>query len=361
LEAVRGATSNDVARLAGVSQATVSLVFAGASGRTRVSSATRERVHAAAESLGYSPHPLAQALRRRRSGILALVPRFHRTAPAGQPVPFQFSLHLTRAALRHGFHVIEVGAEGDPVAAEGGLVPFLRSRRVDGVIFDGPDNPQDVERVVAAGLPVVQAIRPQFAVETATVMVDPAPGIGAAIDHLVALGHRRIAFVGRGGPYPTDRTRLDAFQAALARHAMEAAATDLVFVADYSVDQADDAVRPLLTPATRPTAVFAAGDNLALGVLRALYEFRIRVPDEMSLISYDDIFAADLYPPLASVAQPLADVGEQVMTLITALLDPARTKDQPETHLLAPTHFVIRRSTCPPRVLIGNYQAGSAG
>lgn len=355
---MRGATSVDVARRAGVSQATVSLVFTGTSGRTRVSAATRERVLAAATSLGYSPHPLARALRQRRSGILALVPRVHRTTPAVAPVPFQFSLYLTRAALHHGFHVIEVGAAGDPVVTEGGLVPFLRRRRVDGVIFDGPDNARDVERVVAAGLPVVQAIRPQFAVETATIMVDPAPGIGAAIDHLVALGHRRIAFVGRGGPYPTDRTRLDAFQAALARHALVAATADPVLVADYSVDQAYAAVRPLLAQETRPTAIFAAGDNLALGVLRALYEARIRVPDEMSLVSYDDIFAADLYPPLASVAQPLADVGEQAITLITALLDPARPKDQPAAHLLAATHFVVRRSTCPPpRPSAGNQTA----
>ncbi len=140
MDKVRSATSIDVARLAGVSQATVSMVFNGRPGRTRVSDATRQRVVHAAESLGYSPHPLAQALRNGRSGIIALVPRVHRTTPTEFPVPFQFSLHLARAALHHGFHVIEVGAEDDPVLAESALVPFLRSRRVDGVIFDGPEN-----------------------------------------------------------------------------------------------------------------------------------------------------------------------------------------------------------------------------
>lgn len=353
MEETRGATSIDVARLAGVSQATVSIVFNARPGRSRVSAATRERVVRAAEKLGYSPHPLAQALRNGRSGIVALVPRFHRTTPTEFPVPFQFSLHLSRATLHSGFHVIEVGAEGDPVVATGGLVHFLRTRRVDGVIFDGPDSVQAVTQVVACGLPVVQVIRPQLAVDTATITVDPAPGITAAIDHLVALGHRSIAFVGRGGPYPIDRARLDSFVAALSRHAITPHDQHLLLVPNYAVEPAYSATVVLLQHATQPSAIFAAGDNLVLGVLRALHEARLRVPDDMSVVSYDDVFAADLYPPLASVVQPLAEVGERAISMLAELLNPATPASAEAARVVLPTTFVARASTCAPRATAG--------
>lgn len=349
MEDVRGATSVDVARLARVSQATVSMVFNGRAGRSRVSGATRERVLQAAATLGYSPHPLAQALRKGRSDIIAFVPRVHRTRPTEFPVPFQLSLHLARAALHHGYHVIEVGAEDDSVLADRALAPFLRSRRVDGVIFDGPDNAQAVEDVVACGLPVVQVIRPQLAVATAMITVDPVPGITAAIDHLVALGHRRIAFLGRGGPYPIDRARLEGFRAALAQHGITPAPPDVLLIANYAVEPAYREMRDLLARPPHPTAVFAAGDNMALGVLRALYDARLRVPDDVSLVSYDDVFAGDLYPPLASVVQPLTEVGERAIVLLTELLDTATRPAPQPSSLMLPTSFIARLSTGPPR------------
>ncbi len=341
-------TSVDVAKSAGVSQATVSMVFNGRQGRIRVSDATRERVLAVAAELGYSPHPLAQALRRRRSGTIGFIPRYHRTTPTAHPVPFLLSVHLARAAMHRGYHIVEVGAEDDPVVSDGELVPFLQSRRVDGVIFDGPETVHDVEHVLASGLPVVQVIRPQFTVPTATITVDPAPGINAAIDHLVALGHRAIAFVGRGGPYPVDKMRLDSFVSALTRHALSPAQDALHLISSYTLDEAYTATHSLLAQRERPTAVFAAGDNLALGVLRALHEAQVHVPDRMSVVSYDDVFASDLYPPLSSVVQPLADVGEGAIALISELLDPPSSAEEGERHLVLATHFIARASTRPP-------------
>jgi len=340
-------TSVDVARRAGVSQATVSLVFTGAQGRIRISDDTRERVMVAAAELGYSPHPLARALRQQRSGIIGFVPRFHHMSPTTHPVPFLLGSYLARAAQNHGRHVIEVGTEGDPVLTSGGLIPFLRSRRVDGVIFDGPENPRDIEGVCMAGLPVVQIIRPLHGVETATITVDPAPGITAAVDHLVALGHHAIGFLGRGGPYPVDQMRLDSFTAALARHGL-APPENASLLTDYSIEESYAATRAILAGCARPTALFVAGDNLALGALRALHEAHVRVPDAMSVVTYDDILAADLYPPLSSVVQPLAEVSERAIALILMLLDPSRQDEEMQRHLVLPTRFLARASTQPP-------------
>jgi DNA-binding LacI/PurR family transcriptional regulator len=205
-------------------------------------------------------------------------------------------------------------------------------------------------------LPVVQVIRPQLAIATATITVDPAPGITAAIDHLIGLGHRTVTFIGRGGPYPIDRARLDSFTAALARHALAPAERDVLLVSNYAVELAYKEMRTRLASTDLPTAVFAAGDNLALGVLRALYEARLRVPDDVSLVSYDDVFAADLYPPLASVVQPLAEVGERAVTLLTERLDSANWADCRPIHITLPTSFITRASTCPPHVVPARYR-----
>lgn len=345
----RGVTSNDVARRAGVSRATVSVVLNGTASNIRVSEETRQRVLAAADEFGYSPHPLAQALRRQRSGVIGFIPRSSRVTPYEHPVPYLLSVHIAHAAMRRGYHVVEASAETTASRASDELARFLLDRRVDGVVFDGPETAREVQHFVDRGLPVVQVIRPQPGVSTPTVTVDASPGIAAALDHLVGEGHRRIAFLGHGGSHPIDRTRLDCFLAALARHRLAAPGGWLQLVADYSIEDGYAAARALLALPDRPTALFAAGDNLAVGVLQALYEARLRVPDALSLISYDDLFAAHLPPPLTSVAQPLEEVAERAIALIAEQLDRAAEADGGPPRITLPTHLVTRASTRPPR------------
>lgn len=345
----RAVTSNDVARQTGVSRATVSTVLSGAEGNIRVSDETRRRVLAAAAELGYSPHPLAQALRRQRSGVLGFVPRSSRTTPYEHPVPYLLAVQIAQAAMRRGYHVVEASAETTASRASDELARFLLDRRVDGVLFDSPETAAEVRRFTERGLPVVQLIRPQLAVATPAITVDAAPGIAAALDHLAGLGHRRIAFLGHGGPHPVDRIRRDTFTATLARHGLAAPDAWLRLVDDYSIEEGYAAARALLALPERPTALFAAGDNLALGVLQALYEARLRVPDDLSLVSYDDIFAAHLPPPLTSVVQPLREVAERAIATIAAQLDRGEVAAGEPIPIALPTHLVARASTRPPR------------
>ncbi len=345
----RTITSNDVAREAGVSRATVSIVLSGTAGNIRVSDETRQRVLAAAATLGYSPHPLAQALRRQRSDTIGFVPRFSRTSPYEHPVPYLLSVQIAQAAIRRGFHIVEASAETTASRTSDELARFLLDRRVDGVILDSPETADEVARFAARGLPIVQLIRPQHAVASATLTVDATPGIVAAIDHLVALGHRRIGFLGHGGAHPIDRSRREAFIAALARHDLIAEGGWIRLVSDYSIAESREATLALLAAPTRPTALFAAGDNLALGVLQALYARRLRVPDDLSLISYDDIFAPHLPPPLTSVSQPLRELAERALSLLIDQLDlPADAAPQPHRQQALPTTLVIRESTTAP-------------
>jgi LacI family transcriptional regulator len=339
-------TSTDVARQAGVSQATVSGVLNGTN--IRVSDATRVRVLAAAAELGYAPHPAAQALRRRRSGAIGFVPRAFRGTPYEHPVPYHLSIHIARAALGRGWHVVEASAETANARGGGELIQFLLGRRVDGVIFDWPESADEVRHVLDRGVPVVQVIRPQFAAATPTVTVDAAPGIGGAIDHLVALGHRRIAFLGDRGAHPTDRSRLDSFKVALARHGLAVPGEYVCLVTNYASEEGAARTRALLALPRRPTALFAASDSLAIGALHALYEARVHVPDALSLISYDDLFAPHLYPRLTSVAQPLEEVAERAVALLAAQVEQREEATLEPARLALPTRLVVRQSTQVP-------------
>jgi DNA-binding LacI/PurR family transcriptional regulator len=347
-------TSADVARKAGVSRATVSVVLNGTQGNMRVSAATRQKVLAVAAELGYSPHPVAQALRRRQSRVIGFVPRSFHKLPFVLPIPYLLSIYVAQAATALRYHVVEV----DDASRSGDeLVRFLRSRRVGGVIFDAPDTPEAVRRVIAGqpswlgeGLvPIVQLMRPQFAAETPTITVDARRGIDAAIDHLVDLGHRRIAFIGESGAHPVDRARRDYFLAALVRHGLECPPDYFQLGRAYSLEVGYSCTQVLLGLPERPTALFTASDTYALGALRALYEADVRVPDRMSVVSYDDAFAGHLYPPLTSVTQPLKEVATSAVSL---LIDSIESVERAKTiaQVVLPTHLTVRGSTAAVRL-----------
>ena len=341
-------TSSDVARRAGVSRATVSVALSGTRSTSRVSDATRRRVLATAQELGYAPHPSARALRRRQSGVLGFVPHALGGALAEHFVPHQLNILIARAAIGRGYHVIEASGAGAAARGNDGLVRFLLSRRVDGVIFYSAGASAEVRQVVDRGLPVVQLLRTQPEVAAPAITVDAAPGIAAAIGHLVELGHRRIAFLGHGGPQPIDRARRECFVAALARHGLGAPPAWLQLVEGYTIEQGRAATASLLALPARPTALFAAGDNLALGALHALYVARLRTPDDLSLISYDDVLAAQLPPPLSSVVQPFEEAAERAVAILAARLEGPAEDATGDEVLTLPTRFVARASTGPP-------------
>lgn len=345
----RPVTSYDVAAQAGVSQATVSVVLSGRQSTVRVSEATRQRVLAAAAALQYSPNSLAQAFRQQRSGIIGFVPRLERAAPE-QSLPVMYSLgqHIARTAIAHRYHVLEASAESEGMRSGEDSVEFMLSRRVDGVIFDRPYSADEVQHFVDRDVPVVQLIRPQASVPTAAITVEAAPGIEAAVAHLVALGHRRIALIGHDNAHPAVRSRLDAFHTALAHHRLAVLPDFMQLRGVSDIAQGNSAARSLLALPVRPTAIIATAEALALGALRALYAARVLVPEEMSVISYDDTFSVHLYPPLTSIAQPFREIAERAVGLVLAQMN-GRTGGAAEpAHLVLPTTLVIRESTAPP-------------
>ncbi len=340
---VRLATSNDVAKRAGVSRPAVSVVLNGAKANIRVSEQTRQRILAAATELGYSPNPVAQSLRRQRSGTIAYVFRSLSDSFLERSVPYQLGRLIMRAAVSRGYQVIEINSAEQPSTESDETLRLLLNRRVDGVILGWPRSDLEVRRIVDHGLPVVQVMKPWFAKGSSTITVDSSQGIEAAVDHLVALGHERIAYLGNNDPHTIEYARLDRFVTALERHEIQAR-EEYVKLGDASLAESHELAHALLSLPERPTALLMV-DSAVLGGLRALYESRLRVPDDISVVSTDDMLAIHLYPPLTSVVQPLQEVAESAVSLIEEQVSGLEDDDQEPLHLVLPTYMEVRSST----------------
>jgi DNA-binding LacI/PurR family transcriptional regulator len=336
----RRTTSADVATLAGVSRTTVSFVL---NGRTdvKIPDETRRRVLDAAEQLGYHPHAPARQLAGGRSHVIALVLRQSPEQVAGDAVLAETLRGLAAAARSGGYRVmVEPLAPDGPDATYAAL---LRAQHADGLVISGPrvDDP-DLLDLVRDGFPIVlQGALPD--VEVTSVDVDNVAGARGAVDHLISLGHRRIACI-TNAPlvYTAAQERLTGYRDAL-RAAGIAAPAELVGEAAFDAASGHAAMAGLLVR-TSFDAVFAASDVVALGAIGALREAGLRVPDDISVVGFDDIpLAAYFDPPLTTVRLPAFELGQAAGR---ALLERIADRAVPPRTLL-PTELIVRASTAP--------------
>jgi DNA-binding LacI/PurR family transcriptional regulator len=322
-------TSNDVARCAGVSQSTVSLVFSG-KGQGRVSEATAERVRKCARELGYRPNAAAQALRLGASRAVALLvpdmtnPFFSRVLRGAQG-----------AAAAAGYIVILVDTQNDR-HWESQSFEALRAGPVDGyLLFEvtapealGPD-----ENVVM--METEEPRRP-------SVRFDGEGGAAAAFEHLVELGHRRIGHLGAAFRALTFEHRELARRRVLTRAGLDPDAQPRVLT-PISIEEARVNGRALLEE--KPTAVFCDDDVIAAGLYLAARDLGLRLPDELSVVGFDDMdFARVLDPPLTTVALDAALLGSTSFELLEVRMSGKRTP----TRIVLPAELLVRGSTAPP-------------
>ncbi|BAJ30274.1 MULTISPECIES: LacI family DNA-binding transcriptional regulator [Kitasatospora] len=319
-----------MARLAGVSQATVSLVFSGSSGH-RVSAATRERIHDAARELGYRPQAAGRQLRLGRSGMVLL-------AVPNLLGPF-FGRVLTgvhEEAARHGLAVVVSSGWDAAVLAEAAA-----AGRFDGLLVCSPDDrqlgalPADTAAVFLDADPAAHPGRP-------TVELDLAAGMRAAVDHLVGLGHRRFGYLRSAHSAHTFRVRQAAFAAASAGLGLEV--RELAVSLNDGSREAARAARELLAGPRPPRAVVCDDDVVASGLYRAAGELGLRIPTDLSVVGMDDVPVAELLsPPLTTVDLPGERLGRAGLALLAALLG---GEAPPPVAPLA-TALVVRGSTAP--------------
>ena len=334
----RRPTSADVAARAGVSRTTVSFVLNDRPG-ANISPTTRERVLEAATELGYHPHASARGLAGGKSHTLGFVLRQSPEQVAGDAALVETLRGLAAAARTAGFRVMVEPL--DP--ADGTYETLLRAQHADGIVVSGPRiDDTGLHRLAHDGFPIVlQGSLP--GIEAPSVDVDNISGARLAVEHLIGLGRRRIACITNAPlAYTAAMERLAGYRAAL-EDAGIAYDERLVAIADFDAGSGHRAMASLLAAETMDAA-FVASDVVAFGAIAAIREAGLRVPDDISVVGFDDIALAAFYdPPLTTIRLPAYDLG---LAAGTALLDRVAGRPVPDRTLL-PTELIVRSSTAP--------------
>ncbi len=304
----------DIARAAGVSHSTVSRAL---SDSPLINAATRARIHRLAAEMGYSPDAGARSLVRGHTCTVGVV-----VTTIADPFSAEVVEGIEGAAYSHGYSVILAASQDEP-EREIAAVEMLRSKRVDAVIVTSSRvGALHQERLGAAGVPVIllNSHSQQLAPHTFSVRVDDVHGGRLATEHLLALGHRRIAHVAGPAGHSSSADRLAGYRAALADAGILFDAA-LVFGGTGRPAAGEQALAALLALAERPTAVFCYNDMTAIGLLRAARQAGLVVPRDLAVVGFDDIpFAAYVAPSLTTVAQPKLEMGERAMQMALALM-----------------------------------------
>jgi DNA-binding LacI/PurR family transcriptional regulator len=351
-------TLQTVADLVGVSRMTVSNAF---SRPDQLSAALRTRILAAARELGYvGPDPSARALARGRVGAIGIL--------LTESVAYAFADEVATGFLEAIAQ--ELAPSGTALtlltSSHGGDVVPARDVAMDGAIVYSCDmRSDDVDWLVKRGLPMVYVDQPAVP-GVPSVNIDDRGGARAAAEHLVELGHREVGLVvlGWDGPYgildgPVDsdhlvtRQRLSGWTEALAKAGITPTVVRLPHGPTLT-DTGREAGRMLLELDPRPTAVLCFSDVLANGVVHAAEDLGLRVPDDLSVVGYDDsALARRMRPTLTTVRQPIAEKGRAASAALLASLEQARGVAAPRRarHLVLPTELVVRDSTAPPPAL----------
>src|SRR6266540_6761470 len=329
-------TIKDVARLSGVSSMTVSRVI---NESERVRPETRQRVEQAIAELGYVPSRLARGLSRQRTGTLAVI-----VPDVANPFFTMIVRAAEEVARRADYRVILCDTRAD-LSVERDAVEELIAHRVEGILIAPVNNRSSahLRRLDRFGVPSVLVDRTLPGVDCDAVVGDSVGGARQLVEHLIALGHRRIGLIVESDEVSTARDRRQGYEAAL-----ESAGIPLD-PALVAVDTAADprggyaGMRRLLELEERPTAVFTVNNLVALGAIEAVRAAGLEVPDDVALVCFDDIeYASRLYPFLTAMEQP----AEMFGTLATQLpLDRLQGRGPARRHVVVlPAEFVVRKS-----------------
>ena len=327
-------TIGDVARRAGVSVVTVSRVINGA---RNVRPVTRQRVEQAIQELGYVPSVAARSLRSRRTRSLALVVPditnvFWTTVARG----------VEDAAHRHGYSVLLCNTD-ESLSKQSRYLDVVASHRVDGVIIAPCDcDGRNLRRLRDQGIPTVLVDRRVEGWEVDSVCGDSVAGARALVRHLLALGHQRIATISGPRSTSTAADRVAGYCIALAEAGLSADPR-LVRWGEYRAEAGERLCEALLAEGLAPTAIFAANNVIAMGVIAALGRRGLSIPRDVALVSFDDLpDASHLFPFLTVAVQPAHDMGLQAAALLLSRLEaPPRLEPR---RVVLPVCLIVRRS-----------------
>lgn len=332
-------TSHDVARAAGVSRTTVSIVL-NRSNSAVIGEETRKRVEAAAADLGYRPNSVARMLKSGVTETVGLVVTESRSLTVDGYIPLLFN-GVGTVLQRKGYHLLLETLS--PTRGKNPYTDLVESRRIDGLLLLSPrrDDTALIE-LIESDYPIVLlgSIGHPKEVSVDTPSTD---GLRAAVDHIVGLGHRKIGTVPFSPPgFVAADMRVAELRGFLAGHNIEIA-EDAVIAGDFSAESGFNATMELMSRRPDITAIFAGNDTIALGVIGALARLGLSVPKDVSVVGFDDLpFAAYIAPPLTTVR---IDAIHQGRRAAEALIQRLKGKPVPDPRQKFTSVFIPRGST----------------
>jgi LacI family transcriptional regulator len=333
----RRVTIREIADEAGVSIATVSRVV---NDRADVSAETRDLVQRVIREHGYTPNRSAQGLSAGRTGLVGVL------VPLVYPAYFSAILSGAAEALYHQDMRIVLSPTAHLYDREVSLLERLTHGATDGALIVLPGEPSaDLEHLLDQGYRfVVVDPRTRLAERVPSVSTAHTAGADQAIRHLLELGHRRIGAITGVPDWVATERRLQGYRAGLAGAGV-LPDPDLIVAGDWEIDGGSAGAERLLSLPEPPTAIFAFNDNMAVGALRVARARGIRVPEELSVVGFDDVeLAAVASPTLTTVRQPLTELGRMAVDRLVRLLAGQRFET---LHVELGTRLVVRESTAP--------------
>jgi LacI family transcriptional regulator len=329
-------TIKDIAREVGVSPATVSRALADS---PLVNEKTKQRIQHVARTRGYERNELARGLVKGSSRALGLV-----VPDITNPFFSDIARGVGEITDQHGFGVILCNT-GEQFDTELKYIRLLRRKRVDGFILASVtvDDPV-VQELAGNETPFILVSRLSRGTDAPFIVVDDRAGARLAVEHLAILGHTQIGFVGGPPDVQASQDRMTGYQEVLQEHRLEER-KDWACYADFNQAAGRRAGRRMLALRSRPTAIFAANDVTALGVLEAAEELDLRIPRDLSLVGYDNIVYASLPRiQLTTVAQPAVEMGQIAADWLLSVI--RGEKRSPLQQVLTP-QLIIRSTTAP--------------
>lgn len=339
----RKITSKDIAELAGVSQSTVSRVLSSSATSPLISEKTAKRVKEIAKKEGYSPNPIARALRGEKTNLIGLVVR-----EISDPFFAGVIEQISSVLREHSYSVILGYFDRNTEDGIQKITRILDSRQCDGMIFLGDlnDGMKNVYEVINEGHPVVTLCWGNKTDEIPSVNCNNEKGVRLLIDHLLALGHKEFVFIDGGfiGDIRERRSMIEQYSKEFPDLSFS-----IVRAESNSFEGGYKAMRGLIDNMNIPSAVLGADDSLAIGILSAINQAGIDVPKMISVTGFDDIdLSRFTAPPLTTIRQPIEEMATEVVQMLINLINKKELTSQELSISCAPK-LIVRESTGPAR------------
>lgn len=332
------ATIKDVARVAGVSTSTASLAL---NDKPRVSKKTRAKVLKAAQMLDYHPNVIARGLVKRKTNNLALVIPHTAGYIFFSPYFVEVVRGISNTANSFGYRLM-ISIVSAEVEEKSAYLQIIKEGFIDGLILlDVRLRDERILELKRENFPFVVIGRDFTPKGVSYVDPDDVNGAFQAVRHLVSLGHKKIAFINGPSNYMVSFDRLEGYRKALAEAELSYN-PNLVRHSDFTQESGYETMKEIIDNFSNFTALFAAGDLMAMGAIKAIKEKGLKIPEDIAVVGFDDIPAARFAdPPLTTVRQPIYDIGALAAEVLIGILEGRRVK---EDHIIMPIQLIIRKS-----------------